>query len=206
MKSYVWPLGDEMFVFKIGLNPLRSFQVEIILEKESQSEYVKLDSAIVSELFSVIRKLYQLNACHPGLDNSQIPGCVRIGVYNHELYNLSIKNRSMSVNDKNLLALIDFQPWILEILQIYEFERIKAEVYLFRLLEVFSEKRIPVRSSELLELITVPCSYVPIDFIIEMGTQHYNLLTHLLPIYHETKMMFKNASTQQIKTIKSESI
>lgn len=55
MKSYVWPMGTEVFFFKIGLNPLRSFQVEIILEKENQTEYVGLDGTTVNELFSTIK-------------------------------------------------------------------------------------------------------------------------------------------------------
>lgn len=199
MKSYVWPLGEEMFAFKIGLNPLKSFQVEIILEREEDpSECVNLDSRTVNELFSIIRKLYQLNACHPVFDTANGPntGCVHINVYNHGLYTLSIQNQSMALNDKNLLTLIDLQPWIMEILQIYEFERIQAELSLFRLLEVFSKKKYSPRSSELIELITAPCSYVPVGFIIEIGTQHYNLFNRLLEIYRETLAMFKNAHFQ----------
>lgn len=197
MKSYVWSLGEEVFVFKIGLNPLNSFDVEIILEKENQVEYVDLDKATVGELFSVIHKLYRLNVCHPGPhgDSSSSDGHVHISVYNHNLYSLSIKNRSMRVNDKNLLGLIDLQPWIIEILQIYEFERIKAEFSLFRLLELFAKKKTPL-SSELFELITAPCSYVPIGFIIEMGTQHFHLLLRLLAVYKDTRALFKNTHTR----------
>lgn len=197
VRSYAWSLGGEPFIFMIGLNPRRSFQVEIILEKEKSSTYVELNSIILNELFDAIRKIYQPNACHPEFDTSEASssGCIHIGAYGYELYKLSINNRSMSMNDKNLLALIDLQPWIVEILQIYEFERVKAETSLFRLLGVFSSKNKEVQRSELIELITAPCSHVPVEFIIEMGTQHYNLLKHLLMAYQEIRMIFKNTST-----------
>lgn len=187
MKSYVWPMGTEVFFFKIGLNPLRSFQVEIILEKENQTEYVGLDGTTVNELFSTIKKLYRLNVCYPGLhtDNASNTENVEISVYNCNLYSLSIKKRSMRMNDKNLLALVDLQPWITEILQMYEFERIKAESSLFTLLEVFAKKIDPPQSSELIELIATPCLYMPIAFIIEMATQHFSLLLHLLAVYQD---------------------
>lgn len=188
-KSYVWPLGGESFVFKIGLNPLRSFRVEIILERENQTEYIDLNKTTVNDLFSVIHKLYRLDECHPELhsDSTSNTGCVNISVYNCDLYNLSIENRSMKVNDKNLLGLVDLQPWIIEILQIYEFERIKAEFSLFRLLEVLAEKKKTLRPSELGDLITTPCAYVPIGFIIEMITQHFDLLLQLLVVYQDTR-------------------
>lgn len=194
MKTYFWSTGGEMLVFKIGLNPMRSFQVEVILERENHTEYVYLDKNSVNELFSVIHKLYQLDAYHPDLyaDSGLNAGCVHISVHSNDSYTLSIKNRSMSLNDKNLLGLVDMQPWIIEILQIYELGRIEAESSLFRLLEVFNTRNIALRSSELIQLISASCSYVANGFIIEMGTQHYNLLSNLFAVYQVTRAMFKS--------------
>lgn len=202
-KSYTWTLGDGVFFFKIGLNPRRGFRIQITLEDEKTHAYVELDTIIINELFSVIRDIYQANTCHPRLDSARNSNTehVRITAYASGLYRISIKNQSMGMNDKNLLALIELQPWIAEILQIYELERVKAESSLFRLLNIFSKENKTMHRDELVELITAPCSYVPVGFIIEIATQNYDLLAYLLAVYQKTRTMFKAIPT----TMKSKS-
>lgn len=193
VKNYTWLLGEETFTFIIGLNPLRSFRVEILLEKKGTRECLKLDNVILTELFVAIRKLYELNVYYPVLNRGMNRERVHIANVTHGVYSLSIRNRSMYLSDKNLIALLDLQPFVVEILQIYEFERVKAESSLFRLLELMSRKTKPL-VSDLIELITAPCSYVPVGFIIEIGTQHFELLLRLLAVYQVTRKTNKEAT------------
>lgn len=142
-KNLILNADENNYIFTIGIDPVKKFEIVMRLENENNGVYVEMNTSEVDQLFVLLHQNLLSNIMYPTAEkvteSSQKNNTVSVKLYQHNSYKLCVNNRIIIITMKGMLKLMEFESTIKILLKNYEMRAILCGNTVFRLLKVCCE-------------------------------------------------------------------
>lgn len=140
-KSLILNADENNYIFTIGIDPIKKFEIVVRLEHENNGIYVEMNTSEVEQLFVLIQQNIRSNIIHPfeRVTESIIAennSTVSVKLHQHNTYKLCVNGRIIYITMKGMLKLIEVESSIKILLKNYEVRATLCGNTVFKLLKV----------------------------------------------------------------------
>lgn len=144
-KSFILNADDNKYIFTIGINLVKKFEVVVRLEHENTGDFIELNSLEVERLFTLLHQNLLTNIKHPrteeGVESiTKQNNSVSVKVYQYNSYRLCVNGKEIFITMKGMLKLIEFESSMKILLKNYELRSVQVRNTVFKLLKVCCEQ------------------------------------------------------------------
>lgn len=141
-KSLVFSGDENNFIFTIGIDPVKKFEVVIRLEYENTDSYIELNTSETKQLFNLLHQNLISNITRPTIEEveERKHNSISVKLYQHNTYKLCVNDRNIFITLKGMLKLLEVESFIEILIKSYEIRAVQFGNTVFKLLKICCEQ------------------------------------------------------------------
>lgn len=142
-RSFILNADENHYIFTIGIDLLKEFEVAVRLENENSGDYVELNTSEVEQLFNTLHQNLLMNIKFPTTEKestSKQINTVSVKLDRYNTYKLCVNGKKLFITLKGILKLVEVELSIKMLLDYYKLRSIQVGNTVFKLLKVCCEE------------------------------------------------------------------